>query len=49
MTPFSFLSAKDPNVVAKVDYDFIPEATHYLPLAVPEECAVPLNDFIGTL
>ena len=40
LTPFLFLPATDPNLVAKVGYDFIPETTHYLPLEEPQECAV---------
>ena len=49
LTPFSFLPATDPNLIAKVGYDFIPETTHYLPLEEPQECAALLTDFIGTL
>ena len=49
LTPFSFLPATDPNMVAKVGYDFIPETTHYLPLEQPEECTVLLLDFVGGL
>ena len=37
--PFSYLPTFDFSNVMKVDYDFIPEATHLLQLERPEECA----------
>ena len=49
LTPFSFLPATDPNLIAKVGYDFIPETTHYLPLEEPEDCAALLTDFVESL
>ena len=49
LTRFSFLPATDPNLSAKVGYDFIPETPHYLPLEEPEECAALLLDFVGSL
>ena len=34
--PFTYLPSFDPEIVAKVDYDFIPEIGHFVPLAAPE-------------
>ena len=33
----------------KVDYDFIPEATHLLQLERPEECAAAVREFLSHL
>ncbi len=35
----SFLPGLDLGVMARFDYDFIPEKTHFLQLEAPEECA----------
>ena len=36
---YSFLPGLDLGVLARFDYDFIPEKTHFLQLEAPEECA----------
>ena len=44
--PYSYLPTFDCTDIAKVDYDFIPEATHLLQLEQPRECAAALRDFL---
>ena len=45
--PYSYLPTFDLSDVMKVDYDFIPEATHLLQLERPEECAAAVRDFLA--
>ena len=47
--PYSYLPTFDLSNVMKVDYDFIPEATHLLQLERPEECAEAVREFLGHL
>ena len=49
MVPFSFLPSVDLKEIAKLDYDFLPDATHFLQLEEPGECALMLRDFLDTL
>jgi len=49
LVPFSYLPTLDLSEVLSVDYDFIPEATHFLPLEQPEKCAEMAADFIDSL
>ena len=44
--PYSYLPTFDLTHVLTVDYDFIPEATHFLPLENPEACAAATRDFV---
>ena len=44
--PYSYLPTFDFSNVMKVDYDFIPEATHFLQLEQPEECAAAVREFV---
>ena len=44
--PYSYLPTFDLSHVTKVDYDFIPEATHLLQLERPEECAAAVREFL---
>ena len=44
--PYSYLPTFDFSDVMKVDYDFIPEATHFLQLEQPEECAAAVREFL---
>ena len=46
MIPFSFLPSVNPTLVRKVDYDFVPDATHMLQLEEPEACVVLMLDFL---
>lgn len=45
--PYSYLPTLDLSDILSVDYDFLPDATHFLPLEKPEECAAVVRDFIG--
>ena len=47
--PYSYLPTFDLSNVMKVDYDFIPEATHLLQLERPEECAAAVREFLSHL
>ncbi len=47
--PYSYLPTLDLSDVAIVDYDFIPEATHFLPLEKPAECAAAVRAFLAAL
>ncbi len=44
--PYSYLPTFDMTHVLTVDYDFIPETTHFLPLENPEACAAATRDFV---
>ncbi|MCY4108623.1 MAG: alpha/beta hydrolase [Chloroflexi bacterium] len=44
--PYSYLPTFDLSDVLIVDYDFLPEATHFLPLEKPEECAAAVREFL---
>ena len=47
--PYSYLPTFDLSNVMKVDYDFIPEASHLLQLERPEECAEAVREFLKQL
>ncbi len=47
--PYSYLPTLDPGDVFTVDYDFLPDATHFLQLEQPKECAQLMTDFIRKL
>ena len=47
--PYSYLPTFDCTDIAKVDYDFIPEATHLLQLEQPRECAAALREFVRSV
>jgi len=44
--PFSYLPTLDLSDILTVDYDFLPEATHFLQLEEPEECAAAVREFV---
>ena len=44
--PYSYLPTLDLSDVFTVGYDFIPDATHFLQLERPDECAELLREFI---
>lgn len=37
--PFSYMPTFDMREIETIEYDFIPEAGHLIPLEQPEECA----------
>ena len=47
--PFSYLPTLDLSDILSVDYDFLPEATHFLQLEQPHECAAALKEFLEFL
>ena len=47
--PYSYLPTLDLSDVAVVHYDFVPDATHFLPIEQPEECAAVLREFLSHL
>lgn len=47
--PYSYLPTLDLSDVAIVHYDFLPDATHFLPIEQPKECAAVLRDFLRIL
>jgi pimeloyl-ACP methyl ester carboxylesterase len=44
--PYSFMPAMDLSKLTMMNYDFIPESTHFLPLEFPEECAAITVEFL---
>jgi len=44
--PFSYLPSLDLSDVFTVDYDFLPDATHFLLLEQPQECVKTMLEFI---
>ncbi len=43
---YSYLPTLDLSDIMTVDYDFLPEATHFLQLEEPEQCVDAMRDFI---
>ena len=46
VAPHSFLPTVAMNEILELNYDFIPETTHFLQLEEPEECVASMLDFI---
>lgn len=46
MLPYAYLPTFDLSSVMSIDYDFIPEATHLLPLEEPGECVAVVREFL---
>ncbi len=47
--PYSYLPTLDLSDILSVDYDFLPDATHFLLLEQPTECAEMLREFLDSL
>ncbi len=47
--PYSYLPTFDLSHVLTVDYDFLPETTHFLQLEQPETCAESVRDFLAQI
>ena len=45
--PHAYLPTLDQRLASAMDYDFIPEATHLLPLEKPAECVAVTREFIA--
>ena len=44
--PYAYLPTFDLSHIEAIDYDFIPEATHFLQLEKPAECVAALKEFL---
>ncbi len=44
--PHAYLPTLDQRIVSAMDYDFIPEATHFLQLEKPAECVAVTREFL---
>ena len=44
--PFSYLPSLDLSDTMTVDYDFLPETTHFLQLEEPEQCVEAMREFV---
>ena len=47
--PYSYLPSLQPGDLVDVDYDFLPETTHFLQLEKPEECVTELRRFLSSI
>ena len=45
--PYSYLPTLDLGDIREVDYDFVPDATHFLQLEQPETCAESVREFLA--
>ncbi len=46
--PYSFLPTFDLGDFASLNYDSLPDATHFLQLKMPEQCAAMVREFLET-
>ncbi len=44
--PFAYLPTFNLSHIQSIDYDFIPETTHFLQLEKPEECVVTMREYL---
>ncbi len=49
LLPYSYLPTLELSDTLHVDYDFLPEATHFLQLEQPEQCAEVMREFIDPI
>ena len=47
--PYSYLPTLDLSDIMTVDYDFLPEATHFLQLEEPEQCIEAMRGFLDEI
>ena len=47
--PYSFMPSMDLSELVGLDYDFLPETTHFLQMEKPEECVALTMDFLDQL
>ena len=47
--PYSYLPTLDLSDAVGVDYDFLPDATHFLQLEQPEECVDTMREFVDPI
>ena len=48
-TSFTFMPSMDFDEIARMNYDFLPEATHMLQLEEPERCAAITLEFLNEI
>ena len=46
--PYSYLPSLNLSDISSVDYDFLPDATHFLQVEQPEECVTVTRAFIDS-
>ena len=46
LLPYSYLPTFDLSHISSMDYDFLPEATHFLQIEQPEECVAVVREFL---
>ena len=46
--PFAYLPTFDLSEATAVDYDFVPDASHFLQLEQPERCAAMERDYLAS-
>ncbi len=47
--PYSYLPTLDMSDIMSVNYDFLPEATHFLQMEQPEECVAAMREFLRSI
>ena len=47
--PYSYLSSLDLSDILEVEYDFLPETTHFLQPEQPEECVAAMRHFLNSI
>ena len=47
--PYSFVPTMDLSTLAAMNYDFVPDTTHFLQLEKPEACAAVAIDFLESV
>ena len=47
--PYSYLPTLDPRDVVTVEYDFLPDSTHFLQLEQPEQCASAMTQYLESI
>ncbi len=47
--PFSYLPSMDLSHIMSVDYDFVPDATHFLQLEQPDVCVASMRGFLDEI
>ena len=47
--PYAYLPTFDFREMVSADYDFLPDATHFLQLDQPAKCVAAMQDFLGAL
>ena len=47
--PYSYPSSLDLSDILEVEYDFLPETTHFLQPEQPEECVAAMRHFLNSI